>query len=134
FSMAVQRSMEELNSRIQAFIKEKCTAIHPVVEWRFRKAVLKSIEQRAEDANDAGAELEPIVFERVYPLYGLADIRGASAQRDLPCPAAPAPPAPPGPWRGPLGARRPAAAGGTRAALPAGQACRQDLDESQLGR
>jgi GAF domain len=83
FSMAVQRSMEELNSRIQAFIKEKCTAIHPVVEWRFRKAVLKGIESRAENTDDAGVELEPIVFERIYPLYALADIRGSSTQRSL---------------------------------------------------
>jgi GAF domain len=83
FSMAVQRSMEELNARIQAFIKEKCTAIHPVVEWRFRKAVLKGIENQAEGADDAGVELEPIVFERVYPLYALSDIRGSSTQRSL---------------------------------------------------
>ena len=83
FSMAVQRSMEELNSRIQAFIKEKCTAIHPVVEWRFRKAVLKGIESQAEGADDAGVELEPIVFERIYPLYALSDIRGSSTQRSL---------------------------------------------------
>jgi hypothetical protein len=80
FSMAVQRSMEELNNRIQALIKEKCTAIHPVVEWRFRKAVLKSIERHTDDA---GAELEPIVFERVYPLYALSDIRGSSVERSL---------------------------------------------------
>jgi hypothetical protein len=83
FSMAVQRSMEELNARIQAFIKEKCTAIHPVVEWRFRKAVLKGIEHQTEGADDAGVELEPIVFERVYPLYALSDIRGSSTQRSL---------------------------------------------------
>jgi len=83
FSMAVQRSMEELNSRIQAFIKEKCTAIHPVVEWRFRKAVLKGIEHQAEDADDAVLEMEPIVFERIYPLYALSDIRGSSTQRSL---------------------------------------------------
>jgi GAF domain-containing protein len=83
FSMAVQRSMEELNSRIQAFIKEKCTAIHPVVEWRFRKAVLKGFEQHREDADDRGVELEPIVFERIYPLYALSDIRGSSTQRSL---------------------------------------------------
>src|SRR5262244_1733764 len=44
FSMAVQRSVEELDTRVQARIKEKCTAIHPVVEWRFRKAVLNSFE------------------------------------------------------------------------------------------
>src|SRR4030095_3342044 len=34
FSMAVQRSVEELNSRIQTVINEQCTAIHPTVEWR----------------------------------------------------------------------------------------------------
>ncbi|MGH7346558.1 MAG: GAF domain-containing protein, partial [Candidatus Rokuibacteriota bacterium] len=83
FSMAVQRSMEELNSRIQAFIKEKCTAIHPVVEWRFRKAVLKGIESQAEDAAAAVVDMEPIVFERIYPLYALSDIRGSSTQRSL---------------------------------------------------
>src|SRR5207302_11083314 len=83
FSMAVQRSMEELNNRIQAVIKEKCTAIHPVVEWRFRKAVLQGIEQQAEAGAESGVELEPIVFERVYPLYALSDIRGSSTPRSL---------------------------------------------------
>ena len=83
FSMAVQRSMEELNARIQAVIKEKATAIHPVVEWRFRKAVLKGIESRREDADDSVVEMEPIVFERIYPLYALSDIRGSSTQRSL---------------------------------------------------
>jgi GAF domain len=83
FSMAVQRSMEELNARIQAFIKEKCTAIHPVVEWRFRKAVLKGMDSHAEDSDGAGLEMEPIVFERIYPLYALSDIRGSSTQRSL---------------------------------------------------
>ncbi|MBI2161108.1 MAG: GAF domain-containing protein [Candidatus Rokubacteria bacterium] len=83
FSMAVQRSMEELNTRIQAVIKEKCTAIHPVVEWRFRKAVLQGIERHTAAGVDGGPELEPIVFERVYPLYALADIRGSSTQRSL---------------------------------------------------
>jgi hypothetical protein len=78
FSMAVQRSMEELNARIQTQIKERFTAIHPVVEWRFRKAVLDGLE-RAGDA--AAAELEPIVFADVHPLYALSDIRGSSTQR-----------------------------------------------------
>jgi hypothetical protein len=83
FAMAVQRSMGELNSRIQAVIKEKCTAIHPVVEWRFRKAVLAGIEQHAEGGADGSLEIEPIVFERVYPLYALSDIRGSSTQRSV---------------------------------------------------
>jgi hypothetical protein len=83
FSMAVQRSVEELDTRIQALIKEKCTAIHPVVEWRFRKAVLNSIERQQTSLAEAGAQMEPIVFEDIHPLYGLADIRGSSVQRSL---------------------------------------------------
>jgi hypothetical protein len=80
FSMAVQRSMDELNARIQTEIKERFTAIHPVVEWRFRKAVLDELER---DASASGVELQPIVFEHVHPLYALSDIRGSSTQRAL---------------------------------------------------
>ena len=80
FAMAVQRSMDELNARIQTEIKERFTAIHPVVEWRFRKAVLDGLERTGEAA---AAELEPIVFDNVYPLYALSDIRGSSTQRAL---------------------------------------------------
>ncbi len=83
FSMAVQRCVEELDTRIQALIKEKCTAIHPVVEWRFRKAVLNGLERHQTDVPDGDAEMEPILFEGVHPLYGLADIRGSSVQRSL---------------------------------------------------
>src|SRR5262247_2771572 len=83
FSMAVQRSVEELDARVQAMIKEKCTAIHPVVEWRFRKAAFNTIERKSESVSDAAAEMEPIAFENVYPLYGLADIRGSSVQRGV---------------------------------------------------
>jgi hypothetical protein len=80
FSMAVQRSMEELNTRVQTQIKEKFTAIHPVVEWRFRKAVLDGLETHS---TAAALELQPIVFPDVYPLYALSDIRGSSMQRAL---------------------------------------------------
>ncbi len=80
FSMAVKRSVDELNGRVQAFIKDKFTAIHPVVEWQFRKAVLDAIERKAPDG--AGpSEIEPIVFREVHPLYALTDIRGSSTHR-----------------------------------------------------
>ena len=81
FAMAVQRSIEELNNRVQGVIKEKATAIHPTVEWRFRKAVLDMIERRRDPSTEL--EMEPIVFPDVYPLYALADIRGSSTQRAL---------------------------------------------------
>src|SRR5919198_1138184 len=79
FSMAIKRSMEELNNTVQAIIKEKYTAIHPSVEWRFRKAALNFIQQQ-----NAGvlSEIEPIVFKNVYALYGASDIRGSSTLRN----------------------------------------------------
>jgi putative methionine-R-sulfoxide reductase with GAF domain len=79
FAMAVRRSMDEFNARVQTEIKERFTAIHPVVEWRFRKAVLDGLERTG---SAGAAELQPIVFENVYPLYALADIRGSSVQRE----------------------------------------------------
>jgi len=80
FSMAVRRSLEDLNQRVQTIIKERCTAIHPAVEWRFRQAALNAMERRAASA---GAEMEPIVFRDVYPLYAVSDIRGSSTQRNV---------------------------------------------------
>jgi GAF domain-containing protein len=79
FSMAIKRSMEELNHTVQAIVKEKYTAIHPSVEWRFRKAALNFMQQQ-----HAGvlSEIEPIVFENVYALFGASDIRGPSTLRN----------------------------------------------------
>ncbi len=76
---AVNRSKEELNYRVQSVILSEYTAIHPSVEWRFRKAALNYIRR-----HDRGlrAEAEPIVFDEVYPLYGVADIRASSAHRN----------------------------------------------------
>jgi GAF domain-containing protein len=81
FAMAVQRSMEELENRIQAFIKARATAIHPSVDWRFRQAVLRTMDRRREGGLDVQLEMEPIVFSDVYPLYALSDIRGSSTLR-----------------------------------------------------
>ncbi|MCP4578126.1 MAG: GAF domain-containing protein [Deltaproteobacteria bacterium] len=78
FSMAINRGMEELNHRVQAIIKEKCTAIHPSVEWRFNRAALNYM---AED-RETVTELEPILFPNVYPLYGVSDIRDSSDYRN----------------------------------------------------
>ena len=79
FSMAVNRSLEELENRIDAVIKEQCTAIHPSVEWRFRKAALRHLEHLG-DSDLSG--MGPIVFKDVFPLYGASDIRGSSELRN----------------------------------------------------
>jgi hypothetical protein len=79
FAMAVQRCMDELDTRIQAIIKEQCTAIHPTVEWRFRQAAIRWTEQRQRGTL---VEMEPIVFDQIYPLYGVSDIRDSSTHRN----------------------------------------------------
>jgi hypothetical protein len=81
FAMAVQRSMEELENRIQAFIKAKATAIHPSVDWRFRQAVLRTMDRRRAGGLDSQLEMEPIVFSDVYPIYALSDVRSSSTLR-----------------------------------------------------
>ncbi|QHL88943.1 GAF domain-containing protein [Nibribacter ruber] len=80
FSVAVNRNSEEVESRVQAVIREKFTAIHPVLEWRFREAALNMLN-RANEMNGA-AEMEPIVFKDVYPLYAVADVRSSSTERN----------------------------------------------------
>jgi len=82
FSIAVKRSTDELDTRVQAMIKEQFTAIHPSVEWRFRRAVLEAIEHHR-GGDGGGPDVKPIVFEGVYPLYAASDVRGSSTERNL---------------------------------------------------
>jgi hypothetical protein len=79
FSMAINRAMEDLDNEVQGIIKEKCTAVHPSVEWKFRQSTLKYISDLQ---NDDQAELAPIIFKNVYPLYGIADVRGSTNARN----------------------------------------------------
>ena len=80
FAVAVKRNAEDLQSRIQAVIQEKFTAIHPTMEWRFADAARNLLTQH--DAGNRTAEMEAIVFEDVYPLHGSCDIRGSSTVRN----------------------------------------------------
>ncbi len=78
FSMALKRGVEDMNNEVQAVIKEKCTAVHPSVEWRFRNAAMAHME-RLRQGN--ASEMEPIIFKEVIPLFGQSDIRGSSDAR-----------------------------------------------------
>ena len=80
FAVAVKRNAEDLETRVQAVIKERFTAIHPTMEWRFNDAARRLLT-RQEDGN-RNAEMEAIVFEEVYPLHGSCDIRGSSVARN----------------------------------------------------
>jgi hypothetical protein len=80
FTTALQRSLEERENRLEAIIRQKYTAIHPTVAWRFTE-VAENLLERQRYANDDTPE--DIVFENVYPLYGQADIQGSSDERNL---------------------------------------------------
>ena len=80
FAVAVKRNAEDLQTRVEAIIREKFTAIHPTMEWRFTDAARNLLAQF--DAGNRTAEMEAIVFEEVYPLHGSCDIRGSSVVRN----------------------------------------------------
>ncbi|MCP3876372.1 MAG: GAF domain-containing protein [Desulfobacteraceae bacterium] len=79
FSVALKRGIDELGKAVQSIIKEKCTAVHPSVEWRFEKAAMSHMERTREGAT---SEIEPIIFKNVVPFYGQSDIRGSSFERN----------------------------------------------------
>ena len=80
FAVAVKRNAEDQEARVQAVIREKFTAIHPTMEWRFNDAARRLLARQEE--GNRQAEMEPIVFEEVYPLHGSCDIRGSSVARN----------------------------------------------------
>ena len=80
FATTLKRNLDELEDHVQALIKRKYTAIHSSVEWRFREAARRYLEQR--ESGEASPELEQIVFHDVYPLYGLVDMRNSSRIRN----------------------------------------------------
>jgi hypothetical protein len=79
FSLAVKRALDEIDHQIQCVIKQKCTAVHPTVEWRFNKAAFQHLDRiRMGQPSD----LESIIFRDVYSLYATSDIRGSSEARN----------------------------------------------------
>lgn len=62
-----------LTAAMRHSVQDRFTNIHPSVRWRF--------EQESERLS-LGLPPAPIVFEGVYPLYGISDIRGSSDERN----------------------------------------------------
>jgi hypothetical protein len=79
FAMAINRAVEDLDNEVQGIIKQQCTAVHPSVEWRFRQATMKYITDMQSEKQ---SELSPIVFKNVFPVYGIADVRGSTKARN----------------------------------------------------
>src|SRR5690606_8199435 len=70
---------EETANRIERVLRQKFTAIHPSVEWRFLESAKRYLERYDQKGK---ASIEPILFKEVYPLYGQCDIVGSSLTRN----------------------------------------------------
>ena len=79
FTLALERSVNGLESQIDKTIKEQFTAIQPAVEWKFTEAAFNFIEEK--QINDS-AKLPSISFDDVYPLYAAIDIKNSSVERN----------------------------------------------------
>ncbi|MEX0746777.1 MAG: hypothetical protein WD275_02175 [Rhodothermales bacterium] len=79
FAAAVKRTREEMRNRVQDVIMGKYTAIHGSVAWRFRQAAMNFLQKHE---HGRSGEVEPIVFENVYPFFAATDIRGSSEHRN----------------------------------------------------
>lgn len=81
FKAAVERSSEEHQNILEATIQEQYTSIHPSVKWRFYDAAENYQIALQENKNET-PDIEDIIFEDVYPLYGQIDIKGSSLARN----------------------------------------------------
>jgi len=74
-ALAVKRTMESLNHKVQAVMKERFTAIHPAVEWRFRASAHDIVKGKVLESDD-------ILFPDVYPLFSTSDVRNSTVIRN----------------------------------------------------
>lgn len=79
FSLALEKSGENLELQVDKMIKEHFTAIQPAVEWKFTEAAFNYLEHRQISEL---AKMPNISFENVYPLYAAIDIRNSSTERN----------------------------------------------------
>jgi len=71
-------------SEIESTIRKQCTAIHPIVEWKFHE-----VAKHYNRSKTKGLRMPPIVFRDIYPLYGITlieesvELRRQSIQEDF---------------------------------------------------
>ena len=75
FTTAVQRSRDEYRTNLEAFVQSKFTSIHPSVSWKF----IQAAEEQLYGTRD---NLEDIILDNVFPLYGQSDIKSSSEERN----------------------------------------------------
>jgi len=81
FKLAIERSREEIDNKIEAVIREEYTTLHESVEWKFIHQAYDVMNHR-ENPHSEPIHAKPIKFADVYPLFAQADIVGSSVIRN----------------------------------------------------
>lgn len=71
--------LDHLRERMNRFVMERYTAIHPSVKWRFNEIAWQQISSELYGAADSA--LPQIRFDHLYPFYGAVDVRNSSLIR-----------------------------------------------------
>jgi hypothetical protein len=79
-SQMLKNSIDEFSDNIDHVVKEKFTSVQLSVQWKFNEAAWHYI--MAEHKQNGQTEMEEIVFNKVYPLYGAVDIRNSTVERN----------------------------------------------------
>jgi len=77
----LQNSITHFNACIDSVIREKFTSLQPAVQWKFNETAWEEV--RNPNNRRKRAELNPITFKDVYPLYGAIDIRNSTIERNI---------------------------------------------------
>lgn len=77
FSLVMQRSIDEHKNSIELLLEEKCTPLHPSIEWRFREIAQEALFSpcRSQSIED----FPQVILRDIYPLFGQSDIASVTA-------------------------------------------------------
>ncbi|MEO6722287.1 MAG: hypothetical protein ABIN67_18105 [Ferruginibacter sp.] len=79
-SQLLQHSVDKVNFKIEAIIKDKFTNLQPAVQWKFNEVAWHYFRNNI--VENKRIPIEEITFSEVYPLYGAIDIQNSTIERN----------------------------------------------------
>ena len=76
----LQNSIDQFAARIESIIKNKFTSLQPSVQWKFNEVAWNYLKKG--NKRKKNREIETVVFDDVYPLFGAIDIRNSTIERN----------------------------------------------------
>ncbi|GAA3986284.1 GAF domain-containing protein [Mucilaginibacter dorajii] len=76
----LQNSIDQFDERLEKVIKEKFTSLQPSVQWKFNEVAWNYL--KTGNKKNKSQEIETVVFNNVYPLFGAIDIRNSTIERN----------------------------------------------------